>query len=135
MDLVRRGRLSVQRVTPEAYSALFALAEQGGWDDIDIKIPGSGKAKAKAKTANDDKEEKEHVVKPPRGTKTTKKSRKGRANVDPVSGPESSPLSELEDDEEPVAPKKATSRKRKVQEEETKEDSAPPRRRSRRIQQ
>jgi len=139
MDLVRRGRLSVQRVTPEAYSAVLALAEQGGWDGIDTKTSGSGKAKAKpkAKKLGGDEEEKGRAVKPARGTKSAKRSTKGKANAELVSDPESSPLSELEDEEEPPAPpKKASSRKRKAPgKDDTKEDNAPPRRRSRRIQQ
>ncbi|CAK5274525.1 unnamed protein product [Mycena citricolor] len=46
MELVARGRLSVQRVTPEAWAAISLLAENGGWSELDL----SGKAKAKAKT-------------------------------------------------------------------------------------
>lgn len=33
MDLVHRGRLSVQRVEPEAWDAIEQLAEKGGWSE------------------------------------------------------------------------------------------------------
>jgi len=37
MDLVTRGRLSVQRVEAKAWDAICLLAQNGGWDDIDLK--------------------------------------------------------------------------------------------------
>ena len=33
MDLVRRGRLSVQRVRPDAWDVIERLAEKGGWSE------------------------------------------------------------------------------------------------------
>ena len=33
MDLVRRGRLSVQRVQPEAWEVIKQMAEKGGWEE------------------------------------------------------------------------------------------------------
>jgi hypothetical protein len=33
MELVRRGRLSVQRVQPEAWEVIKQMAEKGGWAD------------------------------------------------------------------------------------------------------
>jgi hypothetical protein len=33
MDLVRRGRLSVQRVQPEAWEVIKQMAEKGGWTE------------------------------------------------------------------------------------------------------
>jgi hypothetical protein len=33
MDLVRRGRLSVQRVQPGAWDVIERLAEKGGWSE------------------------------------------------------------------------------------------------------
>ncbi|KAG6854440.1 hypothetical protein C0991_006519 [Blastosporella zonata] len=37
MDLVGRGRLSVQRVEESAWNAIVALSEKGGWEEIDLK--------------------------------------------------------------------------------------------------
>ncbi|KAF8915183.1 PUA-like domain-containing protein [Mucidula mucida] len=51
MDLVARGRLSVQRVTEEAWNAITLLAEKGGWTEDDLKPPPkSKKARAKPRT-------------------------------------------------------------------------------------
>lgn len=46
MELVGRGRLSVQRVEEGAYNAIRQLAEKGGWDaDAGKKTKGKGKPK------------------------------------------------------------------------------------------
>ncbi|KAF9035023.1 DUF55-domain-containing protein [Hymenopellis radicata] len=50
MDLVARGRLSVQRVTEEAWNAITLLAEKGGWTDDDLKPPPKAKKPAEKKT-------------------------------------------------------------------------------------
>lgn len=42
MDLVRRGRLSVQRVQPEAWEVIEQLADKGGWIE---ETKGNGRAK------------------------------------------------------------------------------------------
>lgn len=42
MDLVRRGRLSVQRVQPEAWEVIEQMAEKGGWTE---ETKGNGRAK------------------------------------------------------------------------------------------
>jgi len=42
MELVRRGRLSVQRVRPEAWEVIKQMAEKGGWTD---ETNGNGRAK------------------------------------------------------------------------------------------
>ena len=52
MDLVRRGRLSVQRVNKDAWDVIVLLADNGGWTDLDLKpkrrtAPGKGKRKMK----------------------------------------------------------------------------------------
>jgi len=47
MDLVTRGRLSVQRVEAKAWDAICLLAQNGGWDDIDLK-PRKNSTKAKS---------------------------------------------------------------------------------------
>lgn len=36
MDLVTRGRLSVQRVNDKAWDAIQLLATTGGWDELDL---------------------------------------------------------------------------------------------------
>jgi len=43
MDLVTRGRLSVQRVKKAEYEAISLLAERGGWEELDIKKLASHK--------------------------------------------------------------------------------------------
>ncbi|KAG5352336.1 hypothetical protein C0989_002781 [Termitomyces sp. Mn162] len=46
MDLVGRGRLSVQRVEGSAWNAIVALAEKGGWEEMDLKVKGKRPAKS-----------------------------------------------------------------------------------------
>ena len=41
LDLVTRGRLSVQRVDQEAWDVIVSMAEKGGWEGIDLKQRGS----------------------------------------------------------------------------------------------
>ncbi|KAG6861948.1 hypothetical protein C0995_009132 [Termitomyces sp. Mi166 len=48
MDLVGRGRLSVQRVEESAWNAIIALAEKGGWEELDLKAKGKRPAKSPA---------------------------------------------------------------------------------------
>lgn len=48
MDLVGRGRLSVQRVEENAWRAIVALAEKGGWEEMDLKVKGKRPAKSTA---------------------------------------------------------------------------------------
>jgi len=43
MDLVRRGRLSVQRVDETAWEALNLLASKGGWESMELKATASSK--------------------------------------------------------------------------------------------
>lgn len=47
MDLVTRGRLSVQRVGEGAWNAIGLLAEKGGWEEMDLRPKKSVKTKAK----------------------------------------------------------------------------------------
>ena len=65
MDLVTRGRLSVQRVGEDAWAAIELMAENGGWEELDMKP----KKKLKGSSSNVDKSEKR--VKP-RTTKSGK---------------------------------------------------------------
>jgi hypothetical protein len=55
MDLVTRGRLSVQRVGEDAWAAIELMAENGGWEKLDIK-PKKKKSKGST-SANVDKSE------------------------------------------------------------------------------
>ena len=58
MVLVTRGRLSVQRVGEDAWTAIELLAENGGWEELDMKPKKKG-GKVKGSTSNIDKPEKE----------------------------------------------------------------------------
>jgi len=62
MDLVTRGRLSVQRVEAKAWDAICLLAQNGGWDDIDLK-PRKNSKKTKSI---------------PKTTKSSRVSKKGK---------------------------------------------------------
>jgi hypothetical protein len=54
MPLVGRGRLSVQRVSAEAWAAVEALADKGGWAE---EAATGGKGKRAAEKTNDSDEE------------------------------------------------------------------------------
>ncbi|KAF9266118.1 DUF55-domain-containing protein [Marasmius fiardii PR-910] len=51
MDLVTRGRLSIQRVDEKAWNAIGLMADKGGWDELELdkKTPAAPKA-SKAKS-------------------------------------------------------------------------------------
>ncbi|THV02618.1 DUF55-domain-containing protein [Dendrothele bispora CBS 962.96] len=49
MDLVTRGRLSVQRVSEEAWNVINLLAEKGGWDEAQFSKTKAASNKTKAK--------------------------------------------------------------------------------------
>jgi hypothetical protein len=50
MDLVHRGRLSVQRVQPGAWDVVEKLAEKGGWSEgIGTKRKAGGEEKGKGR--------------------------------------------------------------------------------------
>ncbi|KAF9480198.1 DUF55-domain-containing protein [Pholiota conissans] len=53
MDLVTRGRLSVQRVQEDAWTAIGQLAERGGWKEPESR-PKKGSTKRSKASANDD---------------------------------------------------------------------------------
>ncbi len=58
MDLVTRGRLSVQRVEEDAWKAIVLLAEKGGWQELDLKPkPKKGTKNEVKKRKNDDEGE------------------------------------------------------------------------------
>lgn len=48
MDLVTRGRLSVQRVQGDAWKAIEQLADNGGWTEADTKPKKSAKQSSAA---------------------------------------------------------------------------------------
>ena len=50
MNLLNRGRLSVQNVTDEAWTAISLLAENGGWDDAMLKAKPKATPKRKVAT-------------------------------------------------------------------------------------
>ena len=56
MDLVTRGRLSVQRVGEDAWAAIELMVENGGWEELNVKPKKKG-AKLKGSTSNMDKSE------------------------------------------------------------------------------
>ena len=58
MDLVTRGRLSVQRVGEDVWAAIELMAENGGWEELDMKPKKKKGVKLKGSTSNADKSEK-----------------------------------------------------------------------------
>jgi len=72
MDLVTRGRLSVQRVGEDAWAAIELMAENGGWEELDIKPKKRG-GKEKGSVSNVDKQGKEEKA---RNSSHTRKSGK-----------------------------------------------------------
>ena len=51
MPLIKRGRLSVQKVSQGVWPVIQSLAERGGWEDIpNTNGTGKGKGKGKGKT-------------------------------------------------------------------------------------
>jgi predicted RNA-binding protein with PUA-like domain len=68
MDLVARGRLSVQRVSEAAWTAVQQLASTGGWDELDL----NPKKKSPAKKAAP-------AERPARAAKTKAKAKKRKA--------------------------------------------------------
>ncbi|KAK0207034.1 PUA-like domain-containing protein [Desarmillaria ectypa] len=103
MDLVTRGRLSVQRVDKKAWDAITLLSEQGGWEDLDTKP-----------------EQKRQTT----ATTSSKKSKKfATKNKDDQSGEEGN-------DDEPSKPTSKRGKKRKAA--TPPDDSRRPRRSSRR---
>lgn len=123
MDLVTRGRLSVQRVDENAWETIHLLAENGGWEEMDLKPrKKSTTVPAKAKPSK-------------AATKVVSKKKKAKT----VDEEGESPLSSLEGDSDKegstslkaVKPR-TTSRKRKASVGNDTNDTNPPRRSSRR---
>ncbi|KAF8076807.1 DUF55-domain-containing protein [Lyophyllum atratum] len=116
MDLVKKGRLSVQRVDEKAWAAIVALAEKGGWEEMDLK---SGKGKKSSKTT-------------PAKPKAKAVSRQAKGKTKGEQADESDDLEEEEEDEDATeTPKPKRGRKRKAKDEEDEEYSTAPRRSTR----
>jgi hypothetical protein len=50
MDLVRKGRLSVQRVDEQAWNAINLLTKEGGWEEMNLKPKKGSSGKAAKRT-------------------------------------------------------------------------------------
>ncbi|KAJ4479034.1 DUF55-domain-containing protein [Lentinula aciculospora] len=73
MDLINRGRLSVQRVQKPAWDTIKLLAERGGWNESIV----NGKRKAtKGKSKSEGSKDKQHKDKEPTGS--TRETRSGK---------------------------------------------------------
>ncbi|KAJ7158287.1 DUF55-domain-containing protein [Mycena crocata] len=70
MDLVTRGRLSVQRVSEAAWSAIQLLANNGGWDQLDLNPKKKATPKKSPAAA---------AASRPRAAKTKAKAKKRKA--------------------------------------------------------
>ncbi|KAJ3506435.1 hypothetical protein NLJ89_g6874 [Agrocybe chaxingu] len=115
MDLVTRGRLSVQRVGEDGWEAIQLLAEKGGWEELDLKPKKKGPAKGKAKEK--DAED---------GSKTKPEKKKNKRKRKDEEDEDEHELSNPSDEEE----KPPASRKRREEEKGLQEISNPPTRRS-----
>ena len=101
MDLVRKGRLSVQRVDEKAWRAISLLTMKGGWEEMNLKPK-----KASAK-------------KPVKGTTAKSTNRAGRNKKGPRKDEEEKDEEEKDDEdddgeEELVESKTTIGRKRKT---------------------
>ncbi|CAA7270952.1 unnamed protein product [Cyclocybe aegerita] len=106
MDLVTRGRLSVQRVGEDAWEAIQFLAEKGGWDELDMNPKKKPPAKRKAK-----EKDSEDGSKAKREKKETKRKRK----IEEEDGDEhdEAEFSNLSDEEKPSTSKQRREEKSK----------------------
>ena len=122
MDLVTRGRLSVQRVTEDAWDTVASMSEKGGWEEMNMKskkVASAGKSKAKetgGKTSTAKKGKGR-----PKGQKARRKTQED--DEDEEDGEE-----EEEEEEEPVKQPKSSAayakRKREVEDVGTSEDAS-----------
>ncbi|KAJ7579942.1 EVE domain-containing protein, partial [Mycena floridula] len=76
MDLIGRGRLSVQRVDQAAFDAITLLAENGGWDDLPYTIGTKRPVKVVSYNEDDVDEEEEE---PPKSARKAKAKAKPKA--------------------------------------------------------
>jgi len=117
MDLVTRGRLSVQRVSAAAWEAAQQLANTGGWDDLDL----APKKKATPKKAAS---ERTGASRPARAAKTKAKAKKRKAKNSDDEDEEDDDY----DSEEVISKTTSSRRKRKAEDYE----ELPPSRRANR---
>jgi len=117
MDLVTRGRLSVQRVSAAAWEAVQQLANTGGWDDLDL----APKKKATPKKAAS---ERTGASRPARAAKTKAKAKKRKAKNSDDEDEEDDDY----DSEEVISKTTSSRRKRKAEDYE----ELPPSRRANR---
>ncbi|KAJ6595841.1 PUA-like domain-containing protein [Mycena vulgaris] len=118
MDLVTRGRLSVQRVSPDAWAAVQLLARTGGWDTLEL-APKKKAVPKKAATGA-------AAARPARAAKSKAQARKRKAKG---SDSEDQGDDDYDEDEEEEVISKTTSSRRKRKAEEYEE--LPPARRAR----
>ncbi|KAF8635005.1 hypothetical protein AX15_000589 [Amanita polypyramis BW_CC] len=103
MDLITRGRLSVQRVGEKAWTAIELLAEKGGWNESSLKKNRTPKASRNSKKSP--KDNAQSVAEgEPKGKKRSTRKRKRKAS--------SSVSDNEEDDEEEQPPRRKSSRSR-----------------------
>ncbi|TFK28972.1 DUF55-domain-containing protein [Coprinopsis marcescibilis] len=104
MDLVTRGRLSVQRVRQREWEAIQTLAEKGGWEELNLKKPAGAaatSAKSKRKRATGAADDGEDKPTPKRRNVRGKSAIKStQRKKQPSEARSESPLTELEDEEE-----------------------------------
>ncbi|KAF9450144.1 DUF55-domain-containing protein [Macrolepiota fuliginosa MF-IS2] len=127
MNLVTRGRLSVQRVDANAWGTIHLLADNGGWEEMDLKP-----RKKTTKPATRTKAKPSKIATKVVNTKNnTKPADRGEGDESSLSSLDSSSEEEGSNGPKAAKPSRAASRKRKVPEDRT-DDTQPPRRSTRR---
>lgn len=125
MDLVTRGRLSVQRVDEKAWDAVVQLAENGGWEELDLKPKKSGSTTGQSRKASQKKE---------KPAPRPRKKRKSKEEEDEKSESEDNEEGDASGDDagkgDTIAKTKRSNKRRKT-EESPDEDSASRRRSTR----
>lgn len=84
MDLVTRGRLSVQRVGEDAWKAIEQLAEKGGWEDMDLRPTATVTKKRKENGGSDDGPSKKVKAAPKRKGKLAKPTDLDQEDTEPA---------------------------------------------------
>ena len=93
MDLVTRGRLSVQRVGEDAWKAIEQLAEKGGWEDTDLRPTAAGTKRRKENSGSDDGPSKKVKTAPKRKGKSTKPKDLDQEDTEPAADETEAPSS------------------------------------------
>lgn len=120
MDLVTRGRLSVQRVDEKAWEAVVQLAEKGGWEELDLKPKKRGSTTKKVTTQKVTLKKDKPAARPRGKRKPKDEDEEEEAETD---------NEEVEESGDDVgAEVKGSSKRRKI--EETPDNDLVPRRRS-----